>query len=65
MHRAAVSSVEVTFLVCIALTLVIWTALGFYYPGQASRGLVLIAVGLFAVAMAAWSRLRRKRDEDL
>jgi len=26
---------------------------------------VFLAVGLFAVTMAVWSRLRRKKDEDL
>ena len=65
MHRTAVSSTEVTLLVCIALALGIWTVLGFYNSGQTGRGLVLIAVGLFAVTMAVWSRLRRTKDEDL
>jgi hypothetical protein len=65
MQRTAVSSVEVTFVICIALALGIWTVLGFYYPGQAGRGLVLIAVGLFAIATVVWSRLRKKKDEDL
>ena len=35
-------------------------------PGVgASRGLVLIAVGVFALTTAAWSRLRRKIDSEL
>jgi len=65
MRRSAVSSVEVTFGFCVALALAIWAAFGFYDPGQAGRGLVLIAVGRFAVATAVWSRVRRKKDEEL
>ena len=65
MQKTAVSSVEVTFVLCIALALAIWMVLGFYDPGQAGRGLVLIAVGLFAVSTAVWSRFRRKKDADL
>jgi hypothetical protein len=63
--RQAVSSVEVTFGLCVALALGVWAATGFYDPGQAGRGLVLIAVGLFALATAVWSRVRRKRDDQL
>jgi len=68
------SSVAVAVAFSVALALVIWGALGIYDPGSAGfgiqglgagRGLVLIAVGVFASTMAAWSRLRRKRDEDL
>jgi hypothetical protein len=65
MKRTAISSVEATFVICIALALGIWTVLGFLDSGQAGRGLVLVAVGLFAIATALWSRLRRKKDEDL
>jgi hypothetical protein len=65
MQRSAVSSVEATFVVCIALALGIWAVLGFYDPGQTGRGLVLIAVGLFAATTAVWSRLRKKKDEEL
>jgi len=65
MRRTAVSSVELTFGLCIALVLGIWAAFGFYDPGQAGRGLVLIVVGLFGVTTAVWSRLRRKKDEEL
>ncbi len=65
MGRNAVSSVEVTFGLCVALALGIWAASGFYSPGQMGRGLVLIAVGLFALVTAIWSRLRRKKDEEL
>jgi hypothetical protein len=65
MQRTAVSSVGVTLAVCMALALGIWTVLGFYGSGQTGRGLVLIAVGLFALTMAVWSRLRGTKDEDL
>ncbi|HYR04302.1 MAG TPA: hypothetical protein VEO75_02855 [Nitrososphaerales archaeon] len=65
MPRNAVSSVEVTLVVCIALALGIGTVLGLRDAGQGGRGLVFLAVGLFAVTMAVWSRLRRKKDEDL
>jgi len=63
--RLAVTSVEVTFVVCIAVALGVWTVIGSYYPGQTGRGLVLIAVGIFALATAVWSRVRGKKDEDL
>ena len=74
MKRPALSSVEVAVVLSIALALGIWAALGVFAPGQAgfgskgagaARGLVLIAAGVFAVTMAAWSRLRRKSDSDL
>jgi hypothetical protein len=74
LKRPALSSVGAAVVFSIALALGIWTALGVFAPGQAgfgsqgigaARGLVLIAVGVFAVTMAAWSRLRRKRDFDL
>jgi hypothetical protein len=65
MQRTAISSVEVTFAICIALALGVWTLLGLFDSGQAGRGLVLVAVGLFAIATAVWSRIRRKRDEEL
>jgi len=61
-------------LVSIVLALVVWAAIGVYDPGQAGlgseglgtgRGLVLIAVGLFAATMAVWSRLHMRKDEDL
>jgi len=51
--------------VCIVLAVGISAVFGFYSQGQAGRGIVLIALGLFAVATAAWSRMRQKRDEDL
>jgi hypothetical protein len=63
--RRAVSSVEATLVVCIVLALGISAAFGFYNQGQAGRGIVLIALGLFALATAIWSRLRQRRDEDL
>jgi hypothetical protein len=65
LRRSAVSSVEVTLALCIALAVGIWTVLGLYGSGQAGRGLVLIAVGLFAIATTIWSRLRTKAEEDL
>jgi hypothetical protein len=74
MRREAVSSVAVTLLACIALALGIWTLLGLYDPGLTSSGgsgtlsariLVFLALGLFAAATAIWSRLRRKKDEEL
>jgi hypothetical protein len=54
----------------IALSLGIWAALGFFigFGSEglgAGRGLVLIAVGVFAVTMAAWSRVRSKIDSEL
>jgi hypothetical protein len=72
--RTALSSVGVAVVLSISLALGIWAALGVFAPGQAgfgsqgvgaARGLVLIAVGIFAVTMATWSRLRRTRDSDL
>jgi hypothetical protein len=74
LKRPALSSVGVAVVLSIALALGIWAALGAFAPGQAgfgsqgvgaARGLVLIAVGIFAVTIGAWSRLRRKRDSDL
>lgn len=65
MARKAVSSVEATLVVCMVLAVGISTVFGFYNQGQAGRGLVLIALGLFALATAVWSRLRQSRDEDL
>jgi hypothetical protein len=74
LKRPALSSVGVAVVFSIALALGIWAALGAFAPGQAgfgsqgvgaARGLVLIAVGVFAVTMALWSRLRRKSDSDL
>jgi len=72
--RSAVSSVGASVVLSIGLALGIWAALGAVDPGQAglgsqgvgaSRGLVLIAVGVFGVTTAAWSRLRSKRDSEL
>jgi len=72
--RYAVSSVGASVVLSIGLALGIWVALGAVDPGQAglgsqgvgaSRGLVLIAVGVFAVTTAAWSRVRRKSDSAL
>lgn len=72
--RRAVSSVGVATVVSITLAIAIWAALGVFLPGQAGlgsagvgtgRGPVLIAVGVFALTMFAWSRLRGARDEDL
>jgi hypothetical protein len=72
--RTAISSVGAAIVFSIAIALVIWAALGVYDPGQAgfgsqglgaARGLVLIAVGVFAATMAVWSRLRKRKDEDL
>jgi hypothetical protein len=72
--RIAVSSVGAALVVSVGFALGIWAALGAFFPGQAgfgsqglgaSRGLVLIAVGLFAVTMALWSRLHSKSDEEL
>jgi hypothetical protein len=65
MHRTAVSSVEVTIVVCVVLTLGVWTVLGLYDLGQTGRGLVLTTMGLFALTTAFWSQLRKKKDEDL
>ncbi|MDA4116284.1 MAG: hypothetical protein OK442_06995 [Thaumarchaeota archaeon] len=64
----------VSAIVSIGLALGIWAALGALDPGQAgfgsqgvgaSRGLVLIAVGVFALTTAAWSRLRSTIDSEL
>lgn len=72
--RSAVSSTGASVVLSIGLALGIWAALGAADPGQAgfgsqgvgaSRGLVLIAVGVFAVTTAAWSRLRSKSDSQL
>jgi len=72
--RSAVSSVGASVVLSVGLALGLWAALGAVDPGQvgfgsqgvgASRGLVLIAVGVFAVTTAAWSRLRSKRDSEL
>jgi len=72
--RTAISPVGAAAVGSVVLALLIWAALGIFAPGQAgfgseglgaARGLVLIAVGLFAVAMTVWSRFQRKKDEDL
>jgi hypothetical protein len=72
-QRKALSSVGVAVVVSIALALLVWAAIGVIDPGQAGfgsqglgsgRGLVLIAVGVFAATMAVWSRLHRKNDAD-
>ena len=74
MPRVALSSVAVAAVVSIILALVVWVAIGVLDPGQAGfgsqglgsgRGLVLIAVGVFAATMAAWARLHRRKDSDL
>jgi len=67
--RRALSSIGAAVVLSIGLALAIWTGLGAVDPGLAgvgaARGLVLIAVGVFAVTTAAWSRLRSKRDSQL
>jgi len=74
MKRRAVSSVGIATVVSITLALGIWAALGVFLPGQAGfgsvgvgtgRGPILIAVGVFALTMFAWSRLHSRKDEDL
>ena len=74
MRRKAVSTVAVTFVLCIVLALGIWALVGFLDPALtggsgssmiSARILIFLALGLFAVATAIWSRVRRKRDEDL
>jgi hypothetical protein len=74
MKRTALSSVQVAIVISISLALAIWTLLGVYYPGQigfgsgglfSARILAALAGGAFVVSMAVWSRLRRKKDEDL
>ncbi len=65
MQRAAMSSAGVTLAVCIVVALGIWTVLGLYDSSQGGRGVVLLSVGLFAVAAAVGSHIRAKRDEDL
>lgn len=53
----------------VAIALGVWVALAQAGLGSqglgAARGLVLTAAGVFGVTMAAWSRLRRREDEDL
>jgi hypothetical protein len=74
MQRAALSPIGVAAFASVVLALLAWAALGLVDPGQvgfgaqglgSSRGLVLIAVGLFAVTVASWSRLTRKNDAEL
>ena len=74
MHRTALSSVQVAIVMSISVALAIWTLLGFYYPGQVGFGsgglssariLAALAAGIFVVSVAVWSRLRKKKDEDL
>ena len=74
MDRAKISPIGVAAFASIVLALVVWAALGVLDPGEAgfggqglgsSRGLVLIAVGLFALTVAAWSRLNRKKDSEI
>ena len=74
MQRGALSSVAVAAVVSIILALVAWVAIGLVDPGQAGfgsqglgsgRGLVLIAVGVFAATMAVWTRVHRRKDADL
>lgn len=69
MKRRAVSQVGAAVVFSVALALGIWMALGAVGVASqglgAARGLVLTAVGVFGVTMAAWSRVRRKNDEEL
>jgi hypothetical protein len=74
MHRTAISSVQVAIVMSISVALAIWTLLGLYYPGQVGFGsgglfsgriLAALAAGIFVVSVAVWSRLRKKKDEEL
>jgi len=69
MRRRAVSPVGVAAALSIAVALGIWAAMGesgFDSQGLgAARGLVLIAVGVFALTTFAWSRLHTRKDEAL
>jgi hypothetical protein len=69
-QRNALSSVKAALVLSIALALGIWAVLRILDPSgnqglSSGRGLLLIAVGLFAATTAVWSRLRKKKDEDL
>jgi hypothetical protein len=72
--RHALSSVGAAALFSIGLAVGAWAVLGALDPGQAGfgsagvgagRGLVMIAIGAFAVTTAAWSRFRSKSDSEL
>jgi quinol-cytochrome oxidoreductase complex cytochrome b subunit len=73
-RRAALSSVAIILVICVVLALGIWTLIGSYDPKLTGAGgnqmlsariLIFLALGLFAVVTAVWSRIRRKRDEEL
>lgn len=73
MRRRAISSVGVATVVSVTFAVATWSALGVLFPGQAGfgaagvgygRGPILIAVGVFALTLFAWSRLQGKRDEE-
>jgi hypothetical protein len=61
--RRAVSSVGAAAVFSVAVALAAWAAMlqvGLGSQGLgAARGLVLIAVGVFAVTLTVWSRLKR------
>jgi hypothetical protein len=69
MRRRAVSPVGVAAAFSVAVALGIWAAMGEARLGGqgpwAARGLVLIAVGVFALTTFAWSRLHTTKDEAL
>lgn len=62
LRRRAVASVEVATVVSVTLALGTWAALGQLVPEQAGpgRGPALIAMGVFALTMFVWSRLRHR-----
>jgi hypothetical protein len=61
--RRAVSPVGAAAAFSIAVALATWAAMAQVGLGTqgfgAARGLVLVAVGVFAVTLAVWSRLKR------
>lgn len=61
--RRAASTVGAAAVFSIAVALATWAAMAQVGLGSqglgAARGLVLIAVGVFALTLAVWSRLRK------
>jgi hypothetical protein len=66
---SGLSAVHVALIVSVASVFGIWTLLGIYDPsltGLASvRLMVLAGAGFFAGTMAVFSRLRKKKEEEL
>jgi len=56
-------------MISLAFAIGVWAILTLYDPGQkifaSPRTLVFVGIGVFAVTMAVWSRLHKKKDQEL